>query len=80
MRIEAVTLLTADVPLARPYAIANATTDAVSMVRVSLRTDGGSVGLGTATPEPRVTGETFAAIAARLDATGVVKTGLRVEG
>ena len=59
MKIAAIELQTANVPLSRPYAIANATTDAVSMVRVLLRTDDGVVGLGAATPEPRVTGETF---------------------
>lgn len=60
MRIDDLDLLVAEVPLSRPYAIANSATDAVSMVRVSLRTDAGIVGLGAATPEPRVTNETFA--------------------
>lgn len=60
MRIAAVDLFAADVPLSRPYAIANAATDAVSMVRVAVRTDRGVTGLGAATPEPRVTDETFA--------------------
>jgi L-alanine-DL-glutamate epimerase-like enolase superfamily enzyme len=48
-----------DVPLSRPYAIANAATDEVSMARVRVLTDAGVAGLGAATPEPRVTGETF---------------------
>jgi len=50
---------TYDVPLSRPYAIANASTDAVEMARVVVHTDRG-IGIGAATPEPRVTGETFA--------------------
>ena len=60
MKIRSLELLPATVPLSRPYAIANAATDAVSMVRVRIEDDQGRTGLGAATPEPRVTGESFA--------------------
>lgn len=60
MRIRSLEVRPVAVPLTRPYAIANAATDAASMVRVLLCLDDGTTGLGAATPEPRVTGETLA--------------------
>lgn len=66
MKVTALEVLPIDVPLSRPYAIANAATDAVSMVRVRVRTSDGITGTGAATPEPRVTGETFAMCTAAL--------------
>jgi len=59
LKIRAFDLLPATVPLSRPYAIAHAATDEVSMVRVRIEDDQGRTGLGAATPEPRVTGESF---------------------
>lgn len=56
------------VRLTRPYTIAFKTFDAVEMVAVRLVTDGRVVGLGSASPEPAVTGETFAACADALAA------------
>lgn len=58
MRITAVELHRADVPLTRPYAVANHATDTACMVLLRLQTDGGCVGLGAATPEPEVNGDT----------------------
>lgn len=60
MIVRSIDVRTYDVPLSRPYAIANASTDAVEMARVVLHCDGNVIGIGAATPEPRVTGETFA--------------------
>jgi L-alanine-DL-glutamate epimerase-like enolase superfamily enzyme len=45
-------------PLSRPYTIAFRTIEAVENVIVVLRDDAGRVGLGAASPEPHVTGET----------------------
>jgi L-alanine-DL-glutamate epimerase-like enolase superfamily enzyme len=45
-------------PLTRPYRTAGRTTSAVEIFRVVLTTDGRKVGLGAASPEPVVTGET----------------------
>ncbi len=59
MRIRSVELLPATIPLSRPYAVATYACDAVRMVRVQLVTDDGQHGLGAASPEPEVTGETF---------------------
>lgn len=47
--------------LLRPYAIAFRDVDAVVNFIVTLRTDTGLMGLGTAAPEPHVTGETVEA-------------------
>lgn len=60
MRVQALEVTALQVPLSRPYAIAHHATDAVSMARVVVTLDCGTRGLGTATPEPRVTGESFA--------------------
>src|SRR6185295_987026 len=47
------------------------TTDAVEAFVLVLRTDGGAVGLGAATPEASVTGETAAACGLALDANAL---------
>lgn len=57
-----------EVPLRRPYAVATYTTAAVAMVRVRLVDAAGNQGLGAATPEPEVNGETIAASVAALRA------------
>jgi len=54
------------VALTVPYAIAGGTTDAVELVTVRVEADDGTAGVGAATPEPAVTGETFAACLAAL--------------
>lgn len=66
MKITGVTLQRADVPLTRPYAVANHATDSASMVLLLLHTDGACFGLGAATPEPAVNGDTRDAAAAQL--------------
>jgi L-Ala-D/L-Glu epimerase len=53
-------------PLTRPYTIAFRTIDAVENVIITLRDDAGRVGLGAASPEPHVTGETNEACQAAL--------------
>lgn len=60
MKVRSVDVSAFAVPLSRPYAIAHQATDAAALARVVVTLDGGTTGLGTATPEPLVTGETFA--------------------
>ena len=61
MKITGSALRRERVPLSRPYAVANHATDAAAMVLLQLRTDGPTLGLGAATPEPEVNGDTDAA-------------------
>ncbi|HYK42633.1 MAG TPA: dipeptide epimerase [Thermoanaerobaculia bacterium] len=58
MRITGARLRREDLPLSRPYRVAGRTTEAVEAMVLVLTTDGGDVGLGAATPEPEITGET----------------------
>ncbi|MBK8100712.1 MAG: dipeptide epimerase [Planctomycetes bacterium] len=66
MTLAALEIERHDVPLRRPYAVATYTTAAVAMVRVRLLDDRGEQGLGAATPEPEVNGETIDACIAAL--------------
>ena len=66
MKIAAVRLLQQTVPLLRPYAVANHATDAAGMVLLRLDGERGCLGLGAATPEPEVNGDTMAAAFAEL--------------
>ncbi len=66
MKITRATVRGVDVPLTRPYAVANHATDTASMVLVRLEADGPLVGLGAATPEPAVNGDTRDAALAQL--------------
>jgi len=68
VRITAVALRRRRVPLSRPYAVASHATTAAAMVLLQLRTDGPALGLGAATPEPEVNGDTDAAAFAQLEA------------
>ncbi|MGE5277591.1 MAG: mandelate racemase/muconate lactonizing enzyme family protein [Acidobacteriota bacterium] len=61
MRIAAVSSRVEDFGLTRPYTIAFQTADSVENVVARLETEEGLVGLGAASPEPRVTGETLEA-------------------
>lgn len=54
-------------PLTRPYAIATQSIDAVTLFFVRLVSDGLSIGLGSGSPAPGITGETPEACAAALD-------------
>lgn len=67
MRIARIAIDTLAVPLKRPYRIANQTTDAVRMAFVRIESEKGVAGFGSATPEPEITGETFAACTAALE-------------
>jgi L-alanine-DL-glutamate epimerase-like enolase superfamily enzyme len=58
MRITGARLRREALALSRPYRIAGRTTDAVEAMVLVLTTDADEVGLGAATPEPDVTGET----------------------
>jgi L-alanine-DL-glutamate epimerase-like enolase superfamily enzyme len=58
MKVAAARSRAVPLPLARPYTIAFRTISAVEIGLVVLRDELGNVGLGTATPEPHVTGET----------------------
>lgn len=58
MTIVAATAEVRAIPLARPYTITFRTVTAIETVLVVLRDDEGRVGLGTASPERHVTGET----------------------
>jgi len=60
-----------DVPLSRPYTIAFKTFTAVEMMAVRLSGERGLVGLGSASPEPAVTGESFTACGAALEPEGL---------
>lgn len=68
MKITGSALRREHVPLSRPYAVANHATDAAAMVLLQLHTDGPALGLGAATPEPEVNGDTDAAASAQLEA------------
>lgn len=59
MRILLAESRTEDLRLTRPYAIAFRRVESVQNVILEIRTASGLVGLGAASPEPRVTGETF---------------------
>ncbi|MGI9331539.1 MAG: mandelate racemase/muconate lactonizing enzyme family protein [Gammaproteobacteria bacterium] len=65
--IAAVTARTEPLELARPYTIAFRTVRDVELGIVEIRTEAGLVGLGSASPEPFVTGETREACAAALE-------------
>lgn len=54
------------VPLKRPYTITGATVEAVELFFVRLTSDSGTIGLGSASPGERVTGEEVADTAAAL--------------
>jgi L-Ala-D/L-Glu epimerase len=58
VRIAAAETRALHLPLARPYTIAFRTIAEVTSALVVLRDEAGHEGLGTATPEPHVTGET----------------------
>jgi L-Ala-D/L-Glu epimerase / N-acetyl-D-glutamate racemase len=66
VRIAAVEVRALDVPLSRPYTIAFKTFHAVEMAAVRVVAERGLVGLGNASPEPAVTGESFADCTAAL--------------
>lgn len=66
MKIVRATVRSADVPLTRPYAVANHATDTASLVLLRLEAEGAVVGLGAATPEPAVNGDTRDAALAQL--------------
>ena len=67
MRITRVEIFTEAMPLTRPYTIAFRTVEDVEMGLVELETETGLVGMGCASPEPHVTGETREACAAALE-------------
>lgn len=68
MKIVSVSTSVEHFELVRPYTIAFRTVEAVENVIVELRTDRGLVGLGAASPEAYVTGETAEACRQSLDA------------
>ena len=72
MRITAVDARVEAIPLARPYTITFRTVTAIETVVVRVHDSAGRVGLGAASPEPHVTGETNLACQAALapDALG----------
>ena len=59
MRIASAAGRVEEFGLTRPYTIASRRIDSVANVVLRLETDSGGVGLGAASPEPRVTGETL---------------------
>lgn len=78
MTITRALVRTAAVPLRRPYAVAHHHTDTAAMVLLQLHTDHGTMGLGAATPEPAVNGDTVAVAARELAAAAEALVGLRV--
>ena len=67
MRIGSIESRAESIPLTRPYEIASQSADAVRIVFLRIRAASGQEGFGAASPEPRVTGETFEACRAALD-------------
>ncbi len=72
MKIAAIETRALAIPLVRPYTIAFRTVTAIETFIVVLRDDAGRVGLGAASPEPFVTGESvqMCGAALRSDALG----------
>ncbi len=68
MRITEIHTSVEEFQLARPYTIAFRSVDDVQMNFVRLKTDGGLTGIGCASPESMVTGETREACSAALEA------------
>jgi L-Ala-D/L-Glu epimerase len=68
MKIRRVRSFIEAVPLKRPYTIAYKRIDAVDLIYLELETDTGLFGLGSASPAMAVTGESFEACAAALEA------------
>ena len=66
MRITGIHTSVEDFPLARPYTIAFRSVDHVQMSFVRVSTDVGLTGIGCASPEALVTGETREACSAAL--------------
>lgn len=58
MKVTGIDVRRERLPLTRPYRTAGRTTSAVEIFRVVLTTDTGAIGLGAASPEAVVTGET----------------------
>jgi L-alanine-DL-glutamate epimerase-like enolase superfamily enzyme len=71
LRIAAIEAQPLEVPLSRPYTIAFKSFSAVEMTAVRIVAEGGAVGLGNASPEPAVTGESFADCNAALAQDGL---------
>ena len=65
-RIARIEVIPAHLPLREPFVIAYARQEDIPTVFVRITTHGGLVGWGEATPDPNVTGETFASTAAVL--------------
>ena len=85
MRITGIHTSCEDFQLARPYTIAFRSVDDVQMSFVRLNTDDGLTGIGCASPESMVTGETREACSTALqeDALswlqGVVRQSIKVD-
>jgi L-Ala-D/L-Glu epimerase len=67
VRIAQASLRRVEVPLTRPYAVANHATDRAAMVLLQIDADSPLTGLGAATPEPEVNGDTAAAAFVELE-------------
>jgi L-alanine-DL-glutamate epimerase-like enolase superfamily enzyme len=72
MKIVAAEARTERLPLSRPYTIAFRTISEIETAVVELRDQAGHVGLGAASPEPYVTGETSESCRAALCAPGAL--------
>jgi L-alanine-DL-glutamate epimerase-like enolase superfamily enzyme len=71
MKIRSVATRVEAFALTRPYTITFRSIESVENVIVRIETDGGLVGLGAASPEPHVTGETREACRAALSEEGL---------
>jgi L-alanine-DL-glutamate epimerase-like enolase superfamily enzyme len=67
VRIVSIESRPESIPLTRPYEIASRPADAAGIVFLQVQASSGQEGFGAASPEPRVTGETFDACRAALD-------------
>ena len=77
MKIARVECWREEVPLSRPYSIAFQSTEAVTILALAITCEDGGVGLGAATPEPAITGETVEACEAALRSLELVGADVR---
>lgn len=61
MKLAEIEVRTEPVPLTRPYTIAYKSVEAVHLISLRLVTERGTIGVGSASPAPAVTGETLEA-------------------
>ena len=79
MRITSIDCRCEDMALSRPYSIASRTFTQASNIIVVMRTDSPAIGLGAASPEPYVTGETLQACETAITDSAAALIGCQAE-